>query len=58
MYKVAFAHVCHVSLSCSPASLAITVWMEYSSEEFVSPVIATATQLNVIFMAFALWVCC
>lgn len=54
MYEVAFAHVCHVSLSCSPASLAITVWMEYSSEEFVSPVIATATQLNVIFMAFAL----
>lgn len=45
-----------LSFLCSPASLAITVWMEYSSEAFVSPVNATAMQLSVIFKAFAWWV--
>lgn len=43
-----------LSFLCSPASLAITAWMEYSLEEFVSPVNATAMQLSVIFKAFAL----
>lgn len=47
-----------LSFFYSPASLATTVWMEYSLEEFVNPVNATAMQLSVIFMAFALWVYC
>lgn len=43
-----------LSFLCSPVSLAITVWMEYSLEEFVNPVNATAMQLSVIVKAFAL----
>ena len=54
MDKGAFSHMRHLAFFCSPAFLAITVWMEYSLEEFVSPVNAMAMQLSVIFTAFAL----
>lgn len=44
----------HLSFFCSPVFPAITAWTEYFSEESVSPVNATAMQLSVMFMVFAL----